>query len=61
MSTTDTTTTAITHIAQVVGVNAAAVSVAFTNINELLTTLSLVLASGYTLYRWFKDLKKKKS
>lgn len=51
--------TTITHIAQVIAVNASAVSIAFAHINELLTTLSLTLACAYTIYKWIKDHSKK--
>lgn len=48
-----------THIAQVVGANAAAWSLTFTHINELLTSISLVLATAYTIYKFIKEWKKK--
>lgn len=47
------------HIAQVVGANAAAWTVALQDINTLLTTISVVLASAYTVYKFIKELKKK--
>jgi hypothetical protein len=49
-----------THIIQVVGANAAALGITFASINEMLTALSLTLATGYTLYKWIKDLSSKK-
>jgi flagellar biogenesis protein FliO len=55
----DSTQTA-THVAQVVGANAAAWSVAFSHINEALTALSLVLASAYTIYKFIQDHRRKK-
>jgi hypothetical protein len=45
------------HVAQVIGAHAAAWSVALSNINTALTALSLVLASAYTIYKFFKDHK----
>lgn len=37
-----------THIIQVVGANAAALGITFSQINEMLTALSLTLATAYT-------------
>ncbi|MCD6017291.1 MAG: hypothetical protein K0S53_412 [Bacteroidetes bacterium] len=53
-------TSTFTHIVQVVGANVAALSITLSQINDLLTTLSLVLASSYTVYKLVKDLRKKK-
>ena len=55
----DTIKHTIATVAQVVGANAAAWSMAFTNINGLLTSISLVLASTFTLYKFIKEFKKK--
>jgi hypothetical protein len=48
------------HIAQVVGANTAALTVALSNINALLTTISLILATIYTIYKFFKEIFPKK-
>ena len=53
------TTNHVTHIAQVVSANAAAWGIALTNLNTVLTTLSITLATSYTIYKWFKELKNK--
>ena len=52
-------TSTVTHIIQVVGANVAALSITLSKINDLLTTLSLVLASGYTVYKILKEWKTK--
>lgn len=47
------------HIQDVIMVNAAAMTaISMEGINTLLTILSLLLAIGYTLYKWKKELKK---
>ncbi len=51
----------IQHICQVVGANVAAVTIALTNINQMLTTLSLVLASAYTIYKFIIEFKNRKN
>ena len=47
------------HIIQVVGANAAALGITITHVNEMLTALSLALATAYTVYKFVKDLRKK--
>ena len=59
-NTTDTLKTTIAHISQVIGVNASAVGVALSHINEMLTTLSLTLATGFTIYKMIKEWKSNK-
>ena len=48
------------HIAQVVGANAAAWTITFSSINELLTAISLCAATSYTIYKFIKEWKAKK-
>jgi hypothetical protein len=48
------------HIAQVIGANASAWTIAFTHLNEALTALSLALASAYTVYKFVGEIRKKK-
>jgi hypothetical protein len=43
------------NVVKVVGVNAAALSNMFTHVNEVLTAISLTLASAYTIYKFVKD------
>ncbi len=50
----------IVNISKVVGVNAAAVTSMFANLNEFLTTLTLSLSTAYTLYKIIKDIREKK-
>ena len=47
------------EIAKVVGANATAWSIALTNVNALLTTISLVLASAFTIVKIIKERNKK--
>lgn len=51
---------ALVEITKVVGVNASAVGVMFTHLNESLTSLALTLSSIYTLYKLYKEIKTKK-
>jgi hypothetical protein len=48
----------VTSVAQVVGANASAWTLALADINGFLTALSLVLTTGYTIYKFIKDKKK---
>ncbi len=48
-----------THIIQVIGANAAALGVTFSHINELLTSISLTLATAYTIYKFIKEINTK--
>ena len=56
----DTHSHTLTSILQVVGANAAALGITFSQINEMLTALSLMLASAFTIYKFFKEIKSKK-
>lgn len=56
---TDTIKTAVVHVAQVVGANATAWGLAITEINGLLTSISLVLATSFTIYKFIKEWNKK--
>lgn len=51
----------IVNISKVVGVNAAAVTSMFTNLNEFLTAFTLSLSAAYTLFKLIKDLRPKRS
>ena len=53
-------TSTVTHIIQVAGANVAALSITLSHVNDLLTTISLVLASSYTIYKLVKEWKTKK-
>lgn len=44
----------------VFGLNVPGWTMFFTNINELLTSVSVVLATSYTLYKFITDIKAKK-
>jgi hypothetical protein len=50
----------IIHVAQVAGVNATAWLITFGEINQLLTTLSLLSAIIFTLYKLYKEIKRNK-
>jgi len=50
----------VKHILQVLGVNTTALTLTIANINGILTTISLILAIGYTLYKIRKEIKNKK-
>lgn len=54
-------TNTIINIAKVVGVNASAISVSLASVNQLLTTISVSLATIYTIYKFIKDIKTKKN
>ena len=43
---------------QVAGANGAAVTIFFSHINEALTTISLLTAIAFTLYKFYKEQKK---
>jgi hypothetical protein len=45
------------HIAQVLAVNISALTITLSEINGFLTTLSLTLASAYTIYKFFKEFR----
>ena len=49
----------VIHVAQVAGVNIAAWAITFGEINQLLTTVSLLSAIIFTLYKLYKEVKKK--
>ena len=44
--------------AKVIGAAGAATGVTIANINGVLTTISICLAIGYTIWKWRKDYKK---
>ena len=48
------------QVAQVIGANATAWAVALNNINVLLISISTVLATAFTIYKWVKALKENK-
>ena len=54
------THSALVHIAKVVSANVAAWTVALTNLNSLLTTISILLATSYTIYKFVKEIKSNK-
>lgn len=43
------------HILQVMTAHLSAWTIFMSHVNELLTTVSLVLASAYTIYKFVKD------
>lgn len=45
--------------AKVVGANVGALSIGAADINDVLTTFSLLAAIGYTLWKWKRDYNKK--
>ena len=53
------TTNNIKDTLQVIGVNTGAIGISLTNINEILTFCSLILAISVTLYKVFYNGKKK--
>jgi hypothetical protein len=48
-----------THILQVIGLNTAAITISLTEINQMLTTLSLTVAIAYTIWKGLKEFRKK--
>lgn len=44
---------------QIIGINSGAIGISLTNINEILTLFSLILAISVTLYKVFYNGKKK--
>lgn len=45
-------------ICKVLLVNTAAIGITIANIKDALTILSLLVAIGYTSWKWYKDFKK---
>lgn len=45
---------------KVLSINFAALGVTFTNLNDGLKTVSLCLAIGYTVWKWYKDWRHRK-
>jgi hypothetical protein len=43
---------------KVLGAAAVATTVTLSQVNTILTTVSICLAIAYTIYKWVKDLKK---
>ena len=43
------------HILQVAGINITAITITLSQANEILKTISLLAAIGYTIYKFYKE------